>query len=116
MIFVLLIRIPPRSTRTASLFPYTSLFRSQFSRHCMVEPARRLPPLRRQLFRRRAIGRSLCRKISLQLVESLLARCHARQFRSEEHTSELQSLMRISYAVFCLQKKRKQTKQQHTKN
>src|SRR3546814_2716372 len=99
----------------------------------MVEPARRLPPLPRQLFRRRAIGPSLCRKISLQLVESLLARCHACQFfghfpvkrpqlgrfypmlarqpsqiRSEEHTSELQSLMRITYAVFCLKKKRTQ--------
>src|SRR3546814_12355803 len=82
--FFLMIRRPPRSTRTDTLFPYTTLFRSEAEdRACD-------------------------------------ARCHeAREpgagsmnenapVRSEEHTSELQSLMRISYAVFCLKKKKKE--------
>src|SRR3546814_1872459 len=77
-----MIRRPPRSTRTDTLFPYTTLFRSSPSptaRHA----------LRRGRWRpweRRRRGRA--------------------SSRSEEHTSELQSLMRISYAVFCLKKKR----------
>src|SRR3546814_12983957 len=91
--FFLMIRRPPRSTRTDTLFPYTTLFRSAANRrylkthnamrgiaalavflyHIQLEPAYRLP-----------LG------------------------RSEEHTSELQSLMRISYAVFCLKKKKHQ--------
>src|SRR3546814_1494115 len=77
--FFLMIRRPPRSTRTDTLFPYTTLFRS-----CR----------RRRLYRR-----GLRRR----------ARRSARDRgggRSEEHTSELQSLMRISYAVFCLHKKK----------
>src|SRR3546814_4308895 len=72
-----MIRRPPRSTRTDTLFPYTTLFRSPIA-------SRRND----QLFPHQA---------SLQLYQ-----VHA---RSEEHTSELQSLMRISYAVFCLKKK-----------
>src|SRR3546814_4795675 len=86
--FFLMIRRPPRSTRTDTLFPYTTLFRS-FDRH------------------------------DLDLADKLLAHVEAAdkvgrnpdlaeqgEDRSEEHTSELQSLMRISYAVFCLKKKK----------
>src|SRR3546814_14410323 len=94
--FFLMIRRPPRSTRTDTLFPYTTLFRSHdrqgrphLSRHSLP---RRFPRARHahQGARRRMVRGS----------------------RSEEHTSELQSLMRISYAVFCLKKKnkKKQTK------
>src|SRR3546814_17098286 len=77
-LFFLMIRRPPRSTRTDTLFPYTTLFRSLLA--ALAWPA-----------------------------------AHARDAapqpapRSEEHTSELQSLMRISYAVFCLKKKKKMT-------
>src|SRR3546814_5838725 len=82
LVFFLMIRRPPRSTRTDTLFPYTTLFRS-FDRRPLwrlaVKPT--TPPLN--------LG-------DAQWIE-----------RSEEHTSELQSLMRISYAVFCLKKKNK---------
>src|SRR3546814_1515466 len=75
--FFLMIRRPPRSTRTDTLFPYTTLFRSPDHIAAAVEIE---DPAVRRGFRRRD--------------------------RSEEHTSELQSLMRISYAVFCLKKKK----------
>src|SRR3546814_13337271 len=75
--FFLMIRRPPRSTRTDTLFPYTTLFRS-------LSPLRRSPG---------------------QLFRSVQALFWPTSMRSEEHTSELQSLMRISYAVFCLKKK-----------
>src|SRR3546814_6784503 len=111
-IFVLLmIRLPPRSTRTDTLFPYTTLFRSarlRFRRG--VEPGWHPRPPRRR--RERLDGGVL----ALGDGGALPARLHAaarRQGRhrravrrSEEHTSELQSLMRISYAVFCLKKKK----------
>src|SRR3546814_4082535 len=84
-----MIRRPPRSTRTDTLFPYTTLFRSVIGSSCVIYE---LGPLR---------GR-----FSSGTAPS---RCRGWQ-RSEEHTSELQSLMRISYAVFCLKKK----KNQHT--
>src|SRR3546814_1791853 len=103
--FFLMIRRPPRSTRTDTLFPYTTLFRSERAdrdtgaggrlrsrrqrphRHCrpVVQPGRR-------------VGQSRAGPVHL----------HGGN-RSEEHTSELQSLMRISYAVFCLKKKNKIT-------
>src|SRR3546814_6556480 len=88
-----MIRRPPRSTRTDTLFPYTTLFRSSSAR-TVPEPVS-IAPLR---------ARHCC--------TSARAAC-----RSEEHTSELQSLMRISYAVFCLKKKkrRKNTKYQYCK-
>src|SRR3546814_3932575 len=82
-----MIRRPPRSTRTDTLFPYTTLFRS----YCRVV-------------------RPSCRRRSLSVIElqkPLSAGKHQLGARSEEHTSELQSLMRISYAVFCLKKKKK---------
>src|SRR3546814_1480269 len=78
-----MIRRPPRSTRTDTLFPYTTLFRSTHDRG--ASPFFRRP---RTSFWRRCAGPAA-----------------GRQSRSEEHTSELQSLMRISYAVFCLKKK-----------
>src|SRR3546814_3564810 len=94
MFFFLMIRRPPRSTRTDTLFPYTTLFRSsqRFEAACAHPVGRdggRLPRTNAQ----RAGARSP------QGAEV--------GGRSEEHTSELQSLMRISYAVFCLKKKKK---------
>src|SRR3546814_6042771 len=86
-----MIRRPPRSTRTDTLFPYTTLFRS---------------PARRASFRARgaADGRSPCRPPPTA-DRRVPAHSRGPERRSEEHTSELQSLMRISYAVFCLKKK-----------
>src|SRR3546814_2375452 len=107
-----MIRRPPRSTRTDTLFPYTTLFRSPL--HLV------------------AVGIDLSDQVEID--EAVVDRCHQRigfrqrdsakhavaarrvdddeigrfaKGRSEEHTSELQSLMRISYAVFCLKKKKK---------
>src|SRR3546814_4246089 len=100
-----MIRRPPRSTRTDTLFPYTTLFRSQGARTADTGD---LPPLRPQ--------RPPDRDTEPGSAEArLLLPVGARQ-RSEEHTSELQSLMRISYAVFCLKKKKekKNMKAQHT--
>src|SRR3546814_9660624 len=89
-----MIRRPPRSTRTDTLFPYTTLFRSpragwSGSRNTATGATSVWAAHRRFRWRQRASE-------------------HAR--RSEEHTSELQSLMRISYAVFCLKKKKKTIK------
>src|SRR3546814_1745320 len=107
-----MIRRPPRSTRTDTLLPYTTLFRS---RHVLQRRpsgcgSAALP--RRAVARRQAAGRSavtLGRRAfvgagGLALAAFVSAAPFAR-VRSEEHTSELQSLMRISYAVFCLKKK-----------
>src|SRR3546814_8956692 len=99
-----MIRRPPRSTRTATLFPYTTLFRSES-----------------EAVRARG-GADACRKagggerpggddreaLGGQRVD-LLAHDRDVGMRSEEHTSELQSLMRTSYAVFCLKKKNQKT-------
>src|SRR3546814_10308728 len=91
-----MIRRPPRSTRTDTLFPYTTLFRSD--QHARAAIAQR---------RRRTLA-----DIAETGDAGDLARQHDigcatdRVDRSEEHTSELQSLMRISYAVFCLKKKK----------
>src|SRR3546814_13445767 len=95
--FFLMIRRPPRSTRTDTLFPYTTLFRS-ISRHIAAPPsavwdAWSDPAKLAQWWIPAPI---ICRVDQLDL----------RPGRSEEHTSELQSLMRISYAVFCLKKKK----------
>src|SRR3546814_3103731 len=91
-----MIRRPPRSTRTDTLFPYTTLFRSSAFGHPVPEarPGTRAQHLSVPLDHRARGGAALCRD-----------RRHRK--RSEEHTSELQSLMRISYAVFCLKKKKK---------
>src|SRR3546814_7107095 len=82
VVFFLMIRRPPRSTRTDTLFPYTTLFRSRGDQ--VAAPA------------------AVVRKSAIPDDKEML-----RAARSEEHTSELQSLMRISYAVFCLKKKTK---------
>src|SRR3546814_15570956 len=89
-VFFLMIRRPPRSTRTDTLFPYTTLFRSPWLLVdlCSAAPSRRRHP---------------------QRIWSVVA-----LKRSEEHTSELQSLMRISYAVFCLKKKKKSKTEKYT--
>src|SRR3546814_10079052 len=111
-LFFLMIRRPPRSTRTDTLFPYTTLFRSAA--------------------RGKEHGQAVFEVSSCDLdhdgfpaVEVVIDVAHAHAglgrdvghgggMRSEEHTSELQSLMRISYAVFCLKKKKKQrVEQQH---
>src|SRR3546814_4741120 len=128
-----MIRRPPRSTRTDTLFPYTTLFRSVAGRELARAPLGRNPhvlpqlagfaqPIARGLVqitnlgigvgeddpRLFGIGKPLRVPCVDQLGPRSLARLgrvdHA-MLRSEEHTSELQSLMRISYAVFCLKKK-----------
>src|SRR3546814_3153269 len=84
--FFLMIRRPPRSTRTDTLFPYTTLFRSDYLKGIQ----------------------EFCKKNnSLFILDEIVTGFRFRFGRSEEHTSELQSLMRISYAVFCLKKKRR---------
>src|SRR3546814_9470088 len=103
-----MIRQPPRSTRTDTLFPYTTLFRSDASSSSsaaphherMWVPATATPPSRPCHQRNAATGGTAPRRPA------------TRARRSEEHTSELQSLMRISYAVFCLKKKKKQKREQ----
>src|SRR3546814_6640913 len=106
-------RRPPRSTRTDTLFPYTTLFRSAF-RECLPGHALRLGRLVAQLQGDGGFGQWISRDArhaaGCAHGAGRVAIGHAlAQFRSEEHTSELQSLMRISYAVFCLKKKNKQT-------
>src|SRR3546814_10286700 len=88
-----MIRRPPRSTRTDTLFPYTTLFRSALSGLCgQIDHAQQAES-----------GQQISEVVQLHPSSSLARR--AALVRSEEHTSELQSLMRISYAVFCLKKK-----------
>src|SRR3546814_6827864 len=89
-----MIRRPPRSTRTDTLFPYTTLFRSCPDRFGDRRPAGY-----------RGADRALSGRRGAQNLAVLCAQYH---HRSEEHTSELQSLMRISYAVFCLKKKKQE--------
>src|SRR3546814_3900102 len=106
-----MIRRPPRSTRTDTLFPYTTLFRSRSRR---ARPGEKLAehqvgrPYRRGQQELESAGAALL------APQPHRQRRHQedqqqRHPRSEEHTSELQSLMRISYAVFCLKKKTKNT-------
>src|SRR3546814_5280375 len=110
-----MIRRPPRPTRTDTLFPYTTLFRADTGGRCLGGL-------------HRAAGRNLRRRLALRAARheavgddqpdpdggiepELCSACGCGPFdaRSEEHTSELQSLMRISYAVFCLKKKNTHT-------
>src|SRR3546814_1033725 len=92
-----MIRRPPRSTRTDTLFPYTTLFRS----------------LKLRYVRKRPLGFGYNAQVEggtvdglrVLLMDDLTTDGGSKLARSEEHTSELQSLMRISYAVFCLKKK-----------
>src|SRR3546814_2953538 len=90
-----MLRRPPRSTRTDTLFPYTTLFRSL---------RRRQAAQRFRHVRTRAVGEDHA-VADLAGQRDHLPAHRGQDDRSEEHTSELQSLMRISYAVFCLKKK-----------
>src|SRR3546814_7913105 len=114
----LIIRRPPRSTRTDTLFPYTTLFRSPHHDRRLLRgggrrpagqrPARQAGPLLPGPIRRCDPAPQVRAGGSL----SLRPQRRAGDFhRPEEHTSELQSLMRISYAVFCLKKKKKKQHQ-----
>src|SRR3546814_10552631 len=103
--FFLMLRRPPRSTRTDTLFPYTTLFRSvgdsghvaqahrPAAAHAQDQPGHIVAP------GEEGAGGDLDHAVRADALAGL---------RSEEHTSELQSLMRISYAVFCLKKKKQQ--------
>src|SRR3546814_5269272 len=101
-----MLRRPPRSTRTDTLFPYTTLFRSRSLRRPSCS-ALRPPLLLRASHGRRRREPSAPRVPAGAAPESPWRPCSECRARSEEHTSELQSLMRISYAVFCLKKKKK---------
>src|SRR3546814_13264717 len=96
-VFFLMIRRPPRSTRTDTLLPYTTLFRSPLSEEAIQRLHDRI-----RKFRARRWRFFLTRLGALIIFGFII--------RSEEHTSELQSLMRISYAVFCLKKKKNTTR------
>src|SRR3546814_7901288 len=114
MFFFLMIRLPPISTRTDTLFPYTTLFRSALPAlgYSGVDGVRvgKLIELSVE-----ADSADQARTQIEEMCERLLANTVIESYevdvRSEEHTSELQSLMRISYAVFCLKKK---TDEHHT--
>src|SRR3546814_8675546 len=102
-----MIRRPPRSTRTDTLFPYTTLFRSQAPHRLAGDLAGEVPE--------REVEGPAAAVVELDVRQHLVvaldtARSSRAILRSEEHTSELQSLMRISYAVFCLKKKKHQEK------
>src|SRR3546814_1587981 len=87
-----MIHLPPRSTRTYTLFPYTTLFRSLVASASTVVTSLPIQVIQVTLS-------------GLQILPKAVTQLDVVQ-RSEEHTSELQSLMRISYAVFCLKKKK----------
>src|SRR3546814_2240312 len=113
-----MIRRPPRSTRTDTLFPYTTLFRSQGKRRLARGQGRdaRAPAPDGETLGQTGGGGRACRA---HQPDPFLGRAALRardRSRSEEHTSELQSLMRISYAVFCLKKKTQTQDTQHTHN
>src|SRR3546814_9760201 len=99
-------RRPPRSTRTYTLFPYATLFRSRPLAELQRRPDLQdlLGPMNRESVRLRRKGDLVHGGLSRVLVRGSTP-VHPDDYRSEEHTSELQSLMRISYAVFCLKKK-----------
>src|SRR3546814_5304926 len=123
-----MIRRPPRSTRTDTLFPYTTLFRSQGSGRDRALPSHRPREIASALLQglgarsrpwdRASRSRSLAQHLDdehCRYIQPIPGRArpvriddhHVGSRRSEEHTSELQSLMRNSYAVFCLKKKTK---------
>src|SRR3546814_4248823 len=124
-----MIRLPPRSTRTDTLFPYTTLFRSpelalqyrsRMGRGPASRPRRPDECGRRSFLGRLFLGRAHAAAPTLSASQTLFLRAgtkrceatrpcqQARWHTSEEHTSELQSLMRISSAVFCLKKNKQQ--------
>src|SRR3546814_10189430 len=115
-----MIRRPPRSTRTDTLFPYTTLFRSDpgarsgsaatAHRHCRWPIARRDTSSPPGIALRSSVSPSSCYDITKLRYRQQCCTDLETGARSEEHTSELQSLMRISYAVFCLKKQKNSIK------
>src|SRR3546814_12596826 len=115
-IFLLMIRRPPRSTRTDTLFPYTTLFRSLLVRAGLLPAACMIASVL-------PVGPSVVpdARVSPERTSRIVTRMppidvpmNFASARSEEHTSELQSLMRISYAVFCLKKKKHNTRNSYS--
>src|SRR3546814_1139869 len=99
-------RLPPRATLTDTLFPYTTLFRSNRAVRAARDPGEPREDRRgAERGDRRADRRAQCRHCPARGPARAGPRGRQHRRRSEEHTSELQSLMRISYAVFCLKKK-----------
>src|SRR3546814_8514696 len=112
-VFFLMIRRPPRSTRTDTLVPYTTLFRSvpgnvmESASAADALPTNFLPStIEENWTRRQKMLRTTMRLNRLVNQATIWRNCRT---RSEEHTSELQSLLRISYAVLCLKKKKSNT-------
>src|SRR3546814_19530336 len=101
LFFFLMIRRPPRSTRTDTLFPYTTLFRSG-----LIETPARVVRAFEEFFAGYKIDPVEILQRTFEETDGYDEMVVLRDIRSEEHTSELQSLMRISYAVFCLKKKK----------
>src|SRR3546814_9299347 len=113
-----MIRRPPRSTRTDTLFPYTTLFRSFIVGEPRVggdqqidrQPQHRAVGFEDQVGHRREPGRDRAEKLAIKLVGGGgidgIGEAVAAFDRSEEHMSELPSLMRITYAIFCWKKKK----------
>src|SRR3546814_5281040 len=96
-----MIRRPPRATRTDTLFPYTTLFRSSAKARTSISASSSDCTVAA-----RKASSSSTKMTCWRVTNSLMRGGPPAGKRSEEHTSELQSLMRISYAVFCLQKKK----------
>src|SRR3546814_7413600 len=111
-----MIRRPPRSTRTDTLFPYTTLFRSLDDARKARKAAEDQRKIEAKPF---DDGKAAVQALWTPLTDEKKGRCaliaDTCKKRSEEHTSELQSLMRISYAVFCLKKKTSKHKTYTTK-
>src|SRR3546814_7926922 len=102
-----MIRRPPRSTRTDTLFPYTTLFRSEC--HCdnvRFEAKAWLTNNAYRALSTREPQEIIANQLNPRFVKLIPMMYNFEEVRSEEHTSELQSLMRTSYAVFCLKKKK----------
>src|SRR3546814_5146337 len=117
-----MIRRPPRSTRTDTLFPYTTLFRSQHrndenSAHFFLPPRKWASGLCRTTAYAIVYEARIAQAMDFTRRLAAVRRARPARCRSEEHTSELQSLMRISYAVFCLKKKKERlyTRNNHNK-
>src|SRR3546814_10012170 len=117
-----MIRRPPRSTRTDTLFPYTTLFRSKPRDEW--RPGMTMEKIIEELDSKLKIPglanvfvqpiRNRIDMLATGIKTPVGVKISGPDLRSEEHTSELQSLMRISYAVFCLKKKKKNTNEAHT--
>src|SRR3546814_17289349 len=108
-LFFLMIRLPPRSTRTYTFFPYTTLFRS-WHRMIVAITTPRVFFCQLSMFSLNFLKRKNNRKRRSEERQKKFIRSEVtKEKRSEEHTSELQSLMRISYAVFCLTTKKQIT-------